>query len=72
QFKEKYGNEMDWNEGILGAINKGHKMKSYGWIRINPCTVSWYNNHEKEDDGVRVQYDIPIKGDSKVSVSSDI
>lgn len=72
QFKEKYGNEVDWSGGILGAINKGHKMKSYGELKINLCTVSWYYDDDEEDDGVRVQYNIFVEGDSKVSVSSDI
>lgn len=72
QFKEKYGNEVDWNEGILGAAMKGHKMKSYGKHKINLCTVSWYYNDEEEDDGVLVQYNVFVEGDKKVSISSDI
>lgn len=72
QFKEKYGNEVDWSEGMLGAINKGHKMKTYGWAKKNLCTVSWYYDDEEEDNGVRVQYNVFVKRDSKVSVSSDI
>ena len=72
QFKEKYGNEVDWNEGILAMASKGHKMKSYGKFGINTCTVSWYYDHDKEDDGVKVQYNIPVEEDSKVTVSPDI
>lgn len=72
QFKEKYGNEADWNEGILALVMKGHKMKSYGKIGINLCTVSWYYDDDENEDGVVVQYNIPVKIDSKVSVSPDI
>ncbi len=74
QFREKYGNEDDWNETwlSLGVVKKGSKMKSYGKFPINSCTVAWYFADKTVDDGVHVQYDICVKRDSKVSVSPDI
>lgn len=72
QFKEKYGNEVDWSEGFLGIPNKTHKMKTYGTVKTGICSVSWYFNDEEEDDGVHVQYVTNTNRDSKVSVSSDI
>lgn len=72
QFKEKYGNEVDWNEGILGAVNRTSKMKTYGKHKINMCSVTWYFNDDEEEDGVHVQYVTNARPDSKVSVNSDI
>ena len=72
QFKEKYGNEIDWNEGIWGAINRTHKMKTYGKHKINLCSVSWYYNDDNEEDGVQVQYNTNASPDHKVNVNPDI
>lgn len=72
QFKEKYGNESDWNNGILGAVFKTQKMKSYGNAKVGMSYVVWYFNDEKEEDGVHVQYSTKVKSDGKIQVSSDI
>lgn len=72
QFKEKYGNEIDWNEGIMGAVNKTSKLKTYGKHKINMCSVAWYFNDDEEEDGVHVQYNTNASPDNIVSVNSDI
>lgn len=72
QFKEKYGNEFDWNQDIFDLVFKTQKMKSYGKFRVNLCHVVWYFNDEKEEDGVHVQYETNARADGNVKVNSDI
>lgn len=76
QFKEKYGNEIDFDEDLAKAglrrLDKTKRQKTYGVWKVNYSVITWYSNNDEYDDGIEVKYETNAYPDRKVSVNSDI